>query len=210
MDTQPTVYIVDDSPEMLRTITGFLRTAGLNVEAYSSAEEFLAAWHPESEGCLILDIQMPGMTGIELQELLQNREISLPVIIVTGCAVVKDAVRSMKLGSFDFIEKPYEPLLLLRRIQDALKCDQERRARSTERKLCRERFAKLTNRERQVLSYVISGKPSKTIASTMNLSVSTVDNHRANILKKLNASTSADLARIALMVDPDLAFSGSD
>lgn len=201
-----TVFVVDDSPEMRRTLCGFLRAAGLNVQDFSSADTFLSVYKPEMGGCLVLDIQLPGMSGLDLQEFLSRNGISLPIIIVSGQAMVKDAVRAMKLGSFEFVEKPFEPKFLLARVKEALNHDRESRKIAAKRDVYRERYNKLSERERQILSLVISGKGSKEIASAMSLTVSTVDNHRANLMKKLKAGTSAELATIALTVDPSLAF----
>lgn len=207
MSEVQTVFVVDDNAEMRRMLCEYLRTADLHVQDFDSGKAFLAFYKPTTPGCLLLDIQMPEMTGFQLQELLQSMDVILPTIIVSGHNVVHDVVKSMKFGPFDFIEKPYNPQILLERIHQALAQDQKRRKLNTEMILARQRYASLTQREQEILASVVKGSPSKMIAQKLSLSTSTVDNHRANILKKLKAATSADLTRIALLVDPALAFS---
>lgn len=202
MDNGQTVFVVDDDPGMRNVLCGFLRASGFRFQAFGSAIEFLSAYASDRGGCLVLDLRMPEMSGLELQERLVGLGFSLPIIVVSGNAAVVDAVKAMKLGSYDFIEKPYSSELLLLRIREAL--DHDRRAR-TERARKAEAAARLrmlTKREKQVLRHVVSGRQSKAIADEMGLSVSTIDNHRANIMKKLKAETSADLTRIALLIDP--------
>ena len=206
MNSGQTVFVVDDNLAMLQAVGDYLRGAQLNVETFSSAKDFLAAYSETRPGCLLLDIHMPEMSGIELQERLLEMNISIPIIIVSGRAAVSDAVKSMKMGSFDFLEKPYSSEFLLKRVRDALDHDHKRRSDRSKSSESRNRFEQLTDRELQILSHVISGKPSKVIADQMGLAVSTVGNHRANIMRKLQAETSADLTRIALLLDPSLAF----
>jgi two-component system response regulator FixJ len=205
-----TVSVVDDCPEMLRSICEFLGMAGFRSEGFTSAEEFIASFHPDMAGCLVLDLHLPKMSGLQLQEFLKSKGSLIPVIIISGRADVRDAVKAMKLGSLEVVEKPFAPESLLSLVREALTSDNQRRREDQRRNISRERFAKLSKREREILARVISGKPSKQIADAMKLSVSTVDNHRANIMKKLKAETSADLTRLTLMMDPALAFSGLD
>ena len=205
-----TVFIVDDNAGVRKALSEYLDAAGLNTEAFASAEEFLAAYDPKRSGCLILDLKMPGMSGLELQEDLLSKGALLPVIIVSGHAGVPEAVRSMKLGTFEFIEKPYSSEFLLQRIHEALAQAHRKEHESLGLAGLRTRFQLLTHREKEILGLVVSGKQSKVIASLVGLSVSTVDNHRANIMKKLQAETSADLTRIALHAEPALALLASD
>jgi FixJ family two-component response regulator len=201
MGVVQTVFVVDDNPEMRKSLSDFLQAAGQEVRSFDSGKAFLSFYKPEMPGCLILDIQMPEMTGIELQEILCSQGFALPIIVVSGGAAVMDAVKTMKLGTFDFIEKPFDPHVLLARVQEALNHDRKNRADDVERRQIRERYAKLTAREREVLDAVVAGLPSKEIADKMGLTISTVDNHRANIMKKMGATTSADLTRIVLSLN---------
>lgn len=210
MDEVQTVFVVDDNLEMRRTLCEYLRAANLNVQGFESGPAFLAYYTLTTPGCLLLDIQMPDMTGFQLQELLKAMDVTLPTIIVSGHTVIHDVVKSMKYSPFDFIEKPFDPDFLLRRIREALNHDRERRKLKVEEMAARTRFASLTTREQEILVKVIRGTPSKVIAQSLGVSTSTIDNHRANIMKKLKASTSADLTRIALLVDPALAFTPGD
>ncbi len=202
-----TVFVVDDNQTMLRSVSDFLQASDIDVETYDSAQAFLGSYDTERSGCLILDIQMPEMSGLELQTSLCSKGASLPIIIVSGHTVISDVVRAMKLGPFEFIEKPYNPELLLERVRGALRLDRKRRIESEERAELKNRFDKLSEREKQILSWVVAGHHSKMIAIKTGLTISTVDNHRANIMKKLKANTSADLTRMALLIDPHLAFS---
>jgi FixJ family two-component response regulator len=200
------VYVVDDSSDMRDSVAGFLRVSGLSVETFGSARAFLSRFSPALSGCLVLDVHMPEMSGIELQETLVTMRASLPVIVVSGNAAIADVVRTMKLGSLEFIEKPYSPKHLLECVHEALRVDLRRREEGSMRAQAQACFARLTERERQIVSLVVAGRPSKLIAGEMGLTVSTIDNHRAKIMKKLRAETAADLARIALLADPALAF----
>jgi len=206
MDPTPTVFVVDDNSKFRRCVSSFLSAANLSVETFNSAKAFLASYNPTRPGCLILDIRMPDISGLDLQEKLISLGATLPIIFVSGEAVVKDAVRAMKLGSFEFLEKPFPPDVLLRRVRSALEHDHNARAQRSQRAYLGTLFQKLTEREKQILCLVISGKQSKVIADQIGLSTSTVDNHRANIMRKLQAKTSSDLVRIALLVDFNLAL----
>ena len=204
LNTVQTVFVVDDNADMRQAVGDYLECAQLTVEKYASAKDFLAAYSPAKSGCLILDIHMPQMSGLELQAHLLSKNISIPIIIVSGRAVVTDAVKSMKMGSFEFLEKPYSSEFLLKRVREALEVDRLKRQGDGQMTDLRLRLDQLTERERQVLTQVVTGKQSKHIADTLGIAVSTVDNHRANIMRKLQAETSADLTRIALLADPTL------
>jgi FixJ family two-component response regulator len=193
-----TVFVVDDHRGMREALGAFLRSAGLRTESHPSANEFLARFDRGLRGCLVLDLRMPGMSGLDLQERLRSLGSTLPVIVVSAFAAVSDAVRSMKLGSFEFIEKPYSSEFLLERVRAALAHEASTRRTASERSHLRRRFDGLTPREHEILSLVIAGRPSKGIADSVGLSVSTVDNHRANIMKKVRACGSAELVRFAI------------
>jgi two-component system, LuxR family, response regulator FixJ len=205
-----TVFVVDDDPGMRKSLGRLLQSVGLPFEAYDSATTFLAGHDPDRPGCLVLDVRMPEMSGLELQEQLTARRMSLPIIVVSGHADVSMAVRAMKLGSFDFIEKPCSPQQLLECIYKALALDRRTRTELRWRHSMKLRLHLLSARERQILALVVSGQTSKAIAKQLAVSVSTVDNHRANIMKKLGATTPADLTRIAVAADPDFLLPPAD
>jgi two-component system, LuxR family, response regulator FixJ len=199
-----TVFVVDDDIGTRSALSRFLQSAGLRCETFELARQFLQAYDCERSGCLVLDIQMPEMSGLELYEHLAAERSSLPVIVVSGHADVGTAVRAMKLGSFDFLEKPCAPEHLLERIQAALARARRFQSDRERRESLRERIGQLTSRQREILAAVVKGNPSKAIANQLGLTVSTVDNHRANIMKKLHAASAADLTRIAVAADPQL------
>jgi FixJ family two-component response regulator len=191
------VYVVDDD-EAVRDSLQFLLEPTYQVRAFDSAEAFLAGYDPKAIACLILDVRMPGMSGLQLQEELIARGAHLPVVFITGHGDVPMAVATMKKGAADFIEKPFE--------QEALKALVEKmlaRARDDAARIERERMnsallAKLTPREQQVLERIVAGRLNKQIADDLGISIKTVEAHRANIMDKLNAGTVADLMRVAL------------
>jgi FixJ family two-component response regulator len=191
------VYVVDDD-EAVRDSLQFLLEPGYQVETFDSAEAFLERYDPKAIACLILDVRMPGMSGLQLQEELLARGSHLQVVFITGHGDVPMAVATMKKGAADFIEKPFE--------QDALKSLVERmleRAREDATRIERERMntallSTLTPREQQVLERIVSGRLNKQIADDLGISIKTVEAHRANIMDKLNAGTVADLMRVAL------------
>ncbi|MEZ0391043.1 MAG: response regulator transcription factor [Pseudobdellovibrionaceae bacterium] len=204
MKPAPTVFVIDDDPGMRKSLTFLFKSEGFLVETFKDGPSFLRTYNPERPGCLILDIRMPGMSGLEVQEHLFSIADPIPIIIISAHADVSSAVRALKGGSFDFLEKPYSPTLLLERVKMALEKDQALRAEKVWRVSYLHRVQELTAREKQILALVVAGKPSKMVADRLGLSVSTVDNHRARIMKKLKAETTADLTRIALLADPNL------
>lgn len=200
MSTEPTVFVVDDEAAMRDSLRWLLQSVGLSVETYATGEEFLKGYDPQRPGCLVLDVRMPGMSGLSLQEALLARNIHLPVIIITGYAEVPTAVRALKTGAIDFIEKPFSDDVLLERVRQAI--EQDRHVREEQAK-CAEveaRFAQLTPRERQVMALVINGKANKIIAAELGLSPKTVEVHRANVMSKMGADSVADLVRFGLML----------
>ena len=198
------VYIVDDDAGMRNSLTMLLKTENFHIEAFESPEAFMRIMKPGMDGCLILDVRMPNISGLELQEHMINEGISIPIIFITAHGDVTSAVKAMKSGSFDFIEKPYSTKVLLERVYKAIQKDCENRAENARRHQAQNKIKLLTEREREILILVVQGKQSKTIAEVLTLSVSTVDNHRAKIMKKLEVETAADLTRIALIADPQL------
>ncbi|HTJ95463.1 MAG TPA: oxygen response regulator transcription factor FixJ [Pararobbsia sp.] len=198
--TAETVFVVDDDEAVRDSLRWLLEANGYRVQTYASAEQFLDAYPSTAAGvgCLILDVRMQGMSGLELQERLIADNVSLPIIFVTGHGDVPMAVSTMKKGAMDFIEKPFDEAELRKLVERML---DKARAESGEQqiqKAAAERLGKLTAREHQVLERIIAGRLNKQIADDLGISIKTVEAHRANIMEKLNVNTVADLLRLAL------------
>jgi len=164
-----------------------------------SAQDFLERYDPSRPGCVVLDVRMPGLSGLELQETLRERDIDIPIIIVTGYADVPMAVRAMKAGAIDFIEKPVSDQLLLDDIQRAIARDAQNRQCSAEHRILSERISRLTPREHQVMQKVVDGLSSREIATEFSVSIKTVESHRAKIMKKMGATSTPHLIRMNLL-----------
>ena len=200
--TGPTVYVVDDDPAMRSSLRWLIESVGLTVRTCASAQEFLQTYQGD-RGCLVLDVRMPGMSGLDLQAELDARKIIIPILIITGYAEVPLAVRAMKAGAFDFIEKPFSDQTLLDRIRAAVTLDERARNRRAARREVQERLDLLTTREHDVLSRVVTGKSNKVIAAELQLSTKTVEVHRAHVMEKLKAGSLADLIRLSLLASED-------
>lgn len=188
-----TVFVVDDDVAVRQSLSLLIRSMGLSVESFESAQTFLSACDPERSGCLVLDIRMPGMSGLEMQEELHRRTIDLPVIFITGHGDVAMAVRAMKLGAVDFIEKPFNDQQLLDRINQALEVDRAARAARAERATLASRIELLSPREREVMDRIVAGQANKVIAIELGLSERTVEIHRAKVMTKTGARSLAEL-----------------
>ncbi len=197
----PTVYIVDDDDAVRNSLRLLLKSVGLTAVALPTAQEFLSTYDPQQPGCLILDVRMPGMSGLELQQQLNVRGAVIPVIFITGHGDIPMAVEAMQHGAFDFLQKPFRDQDLIDRIQRALAKDRTNRAELTERSRVRERFESLTPREREVLALVTSGKPNKVMAAELGVSQRTVEIHRARVMEKMHASSLAQLVRMMMDLD---------
>ncbi len=191
----PIIYIVDDNDDIRETLELLFESVDLCAESFGSAGEFLDAYPMGQSGCLIADVRMPEMSGLELQKEMAKRSIDLPVIIITGYGDVEMAVNAMKAGAADFIEKPYKEQELLDRVHKAINQSAQKHQESSEEQRAREGLARLTPRERQVLEFVVDGEPNKRIAFHLGLSEKTIEFHRANIMKKLEAKSLAELIR---------------
>jgi len=192
LDT-PLVYLVDDD-EAIRDSLGLLfRSVGLDCEVYASALEFLEAYDPQRHSCLVADIRMPGLSGLELQQRLNEQSADVPVIFITGHGDVPMAVNAMKSGASDFIQKPFRDQDLIDRIHKALAQDRERRAWRAEERAIRERIALLTPREAEVMRRVVRGQANKVIAMDLGVSQRTVELHRARVMRKLKMRSLAEL-----------------
>lgn len=194
------VYVVDDDPAVRDSLRWLLSSVDLKVETFASAAEFLAAYHADQLGCVLVDVRMPGMSGLELQEELTARETTLPVIIVTGHSDVQMAVRAMKAGAFDFIEKPFNDQALLDLVQKAIEENRATVRVRLEYERIRGRFDLLSPREKQVLELIVAGEPNKRIAYRLGLSEKTVEAHRAKVMEKTRAGSLADLIKMATLL----------
>ena len=199
MQSNPTVFVVDDDPAIRESLRWLIESVGLNVKIFATAQDFLEGYDPSLAGCLVLDIRMPGMSGLDLQNELVARKVNIPILIITGHAEVPVAVRAMKAGALDFIEKPFSDQLLLDRIRRAIEADAEFRRVHSQRAAVAARLAGLTPREREVMDLVIAGKANKVIASELGLSPKTIEVHRAHVMKKMQVDSLADLVRVGMV-----------
>ncbi|GAA0227327.1 response regulator transcription factor [Castellaniella daejeonensis] len=199
-DTQlsSTIYIVDDDEAVRDSLRWLLEANGYNVRSFAGAEEFLAAYDPEQVGVLIADIRMPGMSGLELQETLIARKAPLPIVFITGHGDVPMAVSTMKKGAVDFLEKPFNEADLRALVASMLEQARERVREAHAQRDQQAVLSRLTAREQQVLERIVAGRLNKQIAGDLNISIKTVEAHRANIMEKLEVTTVADLMKIAL------------
>jgi len=195
---QPTVYIVDDDQATRKSLRWLVETLGVQVQTFHCAVSFLDAYDAAQPGCLVLDVMMPGMNGLELQRELRDRGIEIPVIVLTGYGDVPTAVRALKGGAVEFLEKPFNDDVLLEQIRLALMLDGRRRRERDVLDLVRERMARLTPREYEILALVVEGLSSKEIAGRLTVSFKTVEAHRAKIMRKMEAESVAQLVRIVV------------
>lgn len=198
MSAEFTVFVVDDDQAVRESLALLVQSVGLEVETFASAQDFLDLYAPERPGCLITDIRMPGMSGLELQERLSADGRHIPVIVLTGFGDVPAAVRALKGGAIDFVEKPFNPQALLDLVQQAIVRDSERRAQAAREADLDKRMASLTPREQEVMALVVAGKANKVIAIDLLISERTVELHRGRIMKKMRARSLAELMRIVL------------
>lgn len=192
-----TVFVVDDDMSIRRSLSHLLGAAGLNVAAFASAQEFLERYNPSAPGCLVLDLAMPGLNGLELQEMLAARGSRLPIIFLTGHGDLPSGLKAMKSGAADFLTKPVEADDLIKTLRGAIEKDRIAREIDAELAEIRRRFARLTPREYEVLCHVISGKLNKQIAAHLGTVEKTVKVHRARVMEKIQAQSLAELIRLA-------------
>jgi FixJ family two-component response regulator len=196
-ETEPVVYIVDDDPSVRRSLERLMKSVGLAAESFASAREFLQHGHREETGCLVLDVRMPEISGLDLQEQLAKADIFLPIIFISGHGTVPMSVRAMKAGAMDFLQKPVADQDLLDSVQRAIDQSRRGRAERDEMNKIQERVHALTQREHEVFSLVVSGFMNKQIADRLKTSEKTIKVHRASIMGKMDAGTLADLVRMA-------------
>lgn len=203
MQSEPTVFIVDDDQAMRNSLKWLIESVGMKVRTFESAAAFLDNFYPGGAGCLLLDVRMPGMSGLELQAHLARQQVRLPVILITGHGDVAMAVRSMKAGAVDFIEKPFNDEALLTSIRNALNYDEQQRVLQSRRAEIAVRLAELTPREHEVMDMVTEGRSNREIAAALGVSTKTVEAHRARVMDKTGAASLAELVRMALIAGGD-------
>jgi two-component system response regulator FixJ len=201
MPDKSVVYVIDDDEAARDSLAFLLRSAKLDVRTFESAVAFLDASPAAGAGCVVTDIRMPQMTGLELLARLKSLDVALPVIVITGHGDVPLAVEAMKAGAVDFLEKPFDDNLLLAAVRSALDRAHEDRTREAEREALLERLATLSPRERQVLDGLVAGHPNKIIAFDLGISPRTVEIYRANVMAKMQAASLSELVRMTLIVE---------
>jgi FixJ family two-component response regulator len=194
---QGIVFVVDDDPSMRLSLESLLRSVGHEVRLFSSAREFMQAAHTDAPGCLLLDVRLPGMSGLAFQQELARSGVMLPIIFITGHGDVPMSVRAMKAGAVEFLTKPFDDQVLLDAIHAALERDRARRRDEASLAALRSRYDALTERERQVMGHIVAGLVNKRTASELGLSVVTVKVHRAQVMRKMQAKSVAELVRMA-------------
>ncbi len=203
-DAESTVFVVDDDPSVRGGLARLFKSVGLAAEVFASAREFLERASAEGPACLVLDVRMPELSGLDLQEELARGGVTIPVIFITGHGTVPTSVRAMKAGAADFLEKPVDEQKLLDAVHRALEQDRRARQEHAEVAELRRRLESLTPRERQVLSYVVAGRLNKQIAAELGTSEKTVKVHRARVMEKMKVASLAELARLAEKLDLSL------
>jgi len=196
-DTRAIVYVIDDDASVCKSLARLARSEGLDVDTFSSARDFLSFTPPDRPGCLVLDLQMPGMTGLELQEALTAAKRAIPIIFITGFGNVPASVQAMKAGAVDFLEKPFDDGTLIAVIQRAIRHDIQSRQTNCEIRTIKKRWETLTKREKQVFALVVTGMLNKQIAFQLGITEKTVKVHRASIMRKMAAQSLADLVRFS-------------
>jgi FixJ family two-component response regulator len=203
MSVPPVVYVVDDDPAVIRLLAELVEVLGLKFEPYESAESFLEAYPPSGPACLVLDVRVPGMSGMELHRQLASAGSTLPIVFITGHADVRMAVEAIELGAFGFLEKPFRPQELCEKIQSAIRLDVEAWRRREEQESAAARLAQLTPAERKVAELVVAGQTNKMIAQQLGLSVRTVEAHRARLMGRLGMKDRTELVRLIAAGKPE-------
>ena len=196
-----TVFVVDDDEGLRNGVDFLLDSAGLTAKTFPTGQAFLQHYRPEMRGCLLLDIRMPDISGLDFLEKIRAMEIKIPVILVSAYGTIPLAVRAMRDGAFDFIEKPFDDEFLLKRIREAISLDIDQRADDQKLQEARAQLITLTAREKEVMTYVVSGKLNKQIAAELGISAKTVENHRARVMEKMGIKGLAELVHIANLLD---------
>lgn len=200
-----TIHVVDDDQAVRESIEWLIDSVGLNIRTYASADEFLAQYQEDVLGCLILDVRMPGISGLDLQQILKQRGLEIPIIFITGHGDVPMAVRALKNGAVDFIEKPFSDQTLLETIQNAVKYHCEQLEKRSEFCALQARYRTLTSREQEVMTRVVAGQSNRDIAETLGISIKTVEVHRAKVMEKMQAGSIAELVRMGVILQQESA-----
>jgi len=196
-NTCPIVYLVDDDERILVALKRLLVCSGYSVKTYRTAEDFLTMHDPDARGCVVLDVDLPGMDGFGIQDELWSRHHARPLIFLTGCGDIPTTVRAMKAGAVDFLTKPVDAVSLLAAIEQALQLDEKSRQKALQRRLVEQRLASLTPREREVFGCVVAGQLNKQIAAELGTVEKTIKVHRGRMMEKMCVRTVADLVRLA-------------
>ena len=197
MNKEQTIFVVDDEPDVRAALSMLIKSVGLKPEIYENPQAYLDAYDPDRPGCLVLDMRMPGMSGLDLQEKLAGMGLHPPIIMISGHGEIPNAVQAMQSGAVDFLQKPVSDQLLLDRIQQALRLDTENRKSFNERHELETRYTTLTPREREVMQGVIAGKLNKIIADELSVSTRTVEIHRAHVMEKMEAGSLSALVSMS-------------
>jgi RNA polymerase sigma factor (sigma-70 family) len=195
MTAEPTVFVVDDDSSTRELLAWLMKRHGIRAEIFPDARSFLSVCRPDTRGCLVLDLNMPGMSGLDLQKCLKERGVELPVIFLSGRADVPKAVHAVKEGAVDFIEKPFDYKRVMALVHDCLRRDAEQGEAREHRRRHAERLAHLTQRERDVLDLVVAGKTNREVGEALDISVKTVEAHRARLMEKLEVDSLAELVQ---------------
>ncbi len=193
-----TVFLIDDDPGVRDSLTLLLSLKGMRTQPFANAESFIETYRPDWSGCVLTDLRMPGMTGLELQAVLRERQVDVPVVVLTAHGDVATARAALKNGAFDFLEKPIDDAMLVDVLRNALRADRERRATVTARSSADARIERLTEREREILMLIAAGHQNREIATQLGISPRTVEVHKARIMEKLECDSLAELIRVHL------------
>jgi len=188
-----TVFLIEDDPAVRDSIATLVEMIGLQVRAYDNAADFLAEYDPFVPGCLVTDVRLPGMSGLDLQAYLQGQGMDIPMVIISGHGDISTAVAAMKAGAVNFVEKPFREQFFIDAVNEAIALDAKRRSKRAARAALEEKLACLTKRERQILDRLVAGRPTREIAADLHISPKTVDFHRQHVLDKMNVGTIVEL-----------------
>ena len=196
--TEATVFVVDDDSSTRELLAWLMKRHGLRVEVFPDARSFLNGYRSEMPGCLVVDLDMPGMSGLDLQQYLKERGVLIPVLFLSGGADVPKAVKAVREGAIDFVEKPFDYRRVVALVEDCIRRDAAARAKHDARRVYSERLAQLTQREREVLELVVAGRMNREIAEKLDISIKTVEAHRAKLMEKLEVNSVAELVQATL------------
>jgi RNA polymerase sigma factor (sigma-70 family) len=196
MGKHETVFLIDDDPSVRDSLTLLLSLKGIRTQPFATAESFIETYRSEWHGCVLTDLRMPGMTGLELQAVLRERRIEVPVVVLTAHGDVATARAALKNGAFDFLEKPGDHTMLLDVLHQALRADRERRGEAAQRAASDQRLERLTERQREILALIAAGHPNREIAARLGISARTVEVHKAHIMERLKCRSLAELMQV--------------